>query len=112
LARVHELALIDSIVRAVDERIAPEHAACVRLQIGRLAGVEASALRFGFELCARGTACEGAALEIDDVEGRGRCRSCGAELEMRTLLEACACGGVDLEIVAGQELRIKEVEVS
>jgi hydrogenase nickel incorporation protein HypA/HybF len=108
---MHELTLTESIVRAVDERIAPEKAACVRLQVGRLAGVEPSALRFCFEICARGTGVEGATLEIDEIQGRGRCRQCGAEMELQSFLDACTCGSVDLVIVAGEELRIKEVEV-
>jgi hydrogenase nickel incorporation protein HypA/HybF len=108
---MHELAITESLVHAVDERVAPERVACLRLQVGRLAGVVPEALRFCFDICARGTALEGAALEIDETPGRGRCRSCGAEVAMESFLDLCACGSADVEVVAGQELKIKEVEV-
>jgi hydrogenase nickel incorporation protein HypA/HybF len=108
---MHELALVESIVAAVEDKIRPARATCVRLQIGDLAGVVPEALRFCFDICARGTCLEGASLEIDAVGGRGRCRRCGAELVMKSFLELCPCGSAELDVLAGQELRIKEVEV-
>jgi hydrogenase nickel incorporation protein HypA/HybF len=108
---VHELALMDGVVRAVAERVDGGRVTRVRLEVGRLAAVVPDAMRFCFEVCARGTALEAAALEIEEVPGRARCRSCGAELEVPDPLAFCACGGADLELLAGMELRIKEVEV-
>ncbi|HUK64896.1 MAG TPA: hydrogenase maturation nickel metallochaperone HypA [Dongiaceae bacterium] len=108
---MHELALMESIVAAVEERIQPARAARVRLQIGRLAGVMPDALRFCFDVCTQGTHLEGAALEIDEIRGRATCRRCGREVEMESFLDACPCGSVDVDLVAGQEVRVKEVEV-
>jgi hydrogenase nickel incorporation protein HypA/HybF len=108
---MHELAVAESIVAAVEEKVLPRRVACVRLQIGELSGVVTEALRFCFDLCTEGTALEGAALEIDEVHGRARCRCCGNELSIDSLLDLCPCGTADLELLAGQELRIKEVEV-
>lgn len=102
---------MESIVSAVEERTAPELVSCVRLQIGQLSGVAVHALRFCFDVCARGTRLEGASLEIDEVDGRGRCRQCGAALGMATFLDLCPCGSADIEVLAGKELRVKEVEV-
>jgi hydrogenase nickel incorporation protein HypA/HybF len=108
---MHELALMESIVAAVEERIRPARAARVRLQIGRLAGVMPDALRFCFDVCTRGTGLEGAALEIDEIGGRATCRACGGEIAMESFLDACPCGSFDVDLIAGQELRVKEVEV-
>jgi hydrogenase nickel incorporation protein HypA/HybF len=108
---MHELALMESIVAAVEERIHPARAARVHLQIGRLAGVVPDALRFCFDVCTRGTPLEGATLEIDEIRGRATCRQCGREVEMQSFLDACPCGSLDVDLVAGQELRVKEVEV-
>ncbi|HEX3903383.1 MAG TPA: hydrogenase maturation nickel metallochaperone HypA [Polyangia bacterium] len=108
---MHELAIVESVVTAVDERVGPARVTCVRLQIGQLAGVVPDALRFCFDLCTRGTALEGATLEIDEVDGHGRCRQCGGELAMTTFLDLCPCGSADLEVLTGNELRIKNVEV-
>jgi len=81
------------------------------LEIGQLSLVLPDAVRFCFDLVARGTACEGAVLEIIETPGRGRCRQCKKELALGDLLEACPCGHVDVEVLAGQELRVKEMDV-
>jgi hydrogenase nickel incorporation protein HypA/HybF len=111
LRAMHELALIQSIVAAIEERVQPARVDVVRLEIGELAGVSAEALRFCFDVCARGTALEGAVLEIEGVAGRARCRKCGNEVGMASFLELCTCGSAELEVLAGQELRIRNVEV-
>jgi hydrogenase nickel incorporation protein HypA/HybF len=108
---MHELAITESMVAAVAERVGEARVARVRLQIGQLAGVVPHALRFCFDACTRGTSMEGAALEIDEIPARGRCRRCGTEIAMASFLDECACGSIEVELIAGQELRIKHVEV-
>jgi hydrogenase nickel incorporation protein HypA/HybF len=108
---VHELAITQDMVAAVAETVGPARVARVRLQIGSLAGVVPEALRFCFDACSRGTPLDGATLEIEEIAARGRCRHCGAELAMMTFLDPCTCGSTEVELVAGQELRIKHVEV-
>jgi hydrogenase nickel incorporation protein HypA/HybF len=109
---MHELALADSIVRAVAERVGAARVVRVRLAIGRLTAVAPEAMRFCFEVCAQGTRLEGAALEIREVAARGRCRSCGADEELPDAIPLCRCGGADLELRNGLELNIDEVEVT
>ena len=108
---MHELAITESMVAAVADKMGPARVARVRLQVGRLAGVVPHALRFCFETCARGTMLEGAALEIDEIDARGRCRRCGAEVAVASFLDVCSCGSTELDLLAGQELRIRDVEV-
>jgi hydrogenase nickel incorporation protein HypA/HybF len=108
---MHELAVAESVVTTIVERLGDAHVVRVRLQIGRLAAVLPDAMRFCFEVCARGTPLEGARLEIEEVAPRGRCRRCGAERDYEDALTRCVCGEIALEIVAGSELRIREVEL-
>lgn len=108
---MHELAMMESIVDAVEEQVGPARVSCVRLQIGSLTGVVPDALRFCFDVCARGTTLEGARLEIDEIPGRGRCRACGSEMALVTFVDLCPCGSAELEITAGRELRVRELEV-
>ena len=109
---MHEMAITQSVVDAVSERIGPERVARVVLEIGRLSGVVPDALRFCFEICAKDTTLEGAALEIREIAGRGHCAACGADVALDFPAGVCACGSPELAIVAGRELRIKEVEVA
>jgi hydrogenase nickel incorporation protein HypA/HybF len=108
---MHELALVGRVVAAVASRVRPARVARVRLQIGKLAGVLPETVEFCFAICTRGTALDGAALEINEVRGRGRCRHCGADVTMETFLDPCRCGSLEIDVVGGKELRIETVEV-
>jgi hydrogenase nickel incorporation protein HypA/HybF len=109
---MHELAITESVVEAVAERLGESRAAKVTLEIGRLSGVVPDSIRFCFEICAQGTALEGASLEIVQIPGRVLCGSCRREFETNDGIGLCACGSADLAFLSGRELRIRSVEVS
>jgi hydrogenase nickel incorporation protein HypA/HybF len=107
---MHELALMESVVAEIGERLGDVRVSTVRLEIGRLAGVVPEALRFCFDVCTRGTSMEGASLEIAELPGRGRCGLCGGDRVVDSFVAICPCGG-ELMVVGGEELRLKNVEV-
>lgn len=112
---MHEMALCEGI-RGVIEDQAKAHGFAavrrVRLEIGRFAGVEKRALSFCFDVVMRGSVAEGAALEMVDLPGRALCYDCGQEVEIDDRLAPCPlCGGGRLMPVAGDEMRIKDMEV-
>jgi len=109
---MHELALTQSVVDAISDRIPDRRVARVCLEVGRLIAVVPSAMRFCFDACAKGTPLEGAVLEIHEIPARARCRSCARESELEGPIPLCSCGSADVELMSGNELRIKEVEVS
>jgi len=108
---MHELAITQEIVEILRARAGERKVRRVVLEIGRLSAVLPDAVRFCFDLCAEGTAAEGAALEILEPCGRARCRACGSEVTLERPFGRCACGGTDLEWISGEELRIREMEV-
>jgi hydrogenase nickel incorporation protein HypA/HybF len=108
---MHELGIVQDVIETVCESSGGARIARVVLEIGRLTAVLPDAVRFCFELASEGTLAEGARLEIVETPGRARCRACGAELALDRPFGRCACGGTDLEWLAGEELRIKEMEV-
>ena len=84
----------------------------VVLEIGQLAGVEAEAMRFAFDVCTEGSVAEGAELEIEATEGLARCQSCGQTAPVHACYGSCpSCGGTGLRIVAGREMRLKFLDV-
>jgi hydrogenase nickel incorporation protein HypA/HybF len=107
---VHELAIAESVVDAVVDRLGAARIGKVVLEIGRLSGVVPDSLLFCFDLVTDGTSLQGAVLEIVELPGRAECRSCGAEVELYDLLGLCECGSLDLRVLAGNELRIREVD--
>ncbi|MDB4959794.1 MAG: [NiFe] hydrogenase nickel incorporation protein HypA [Myxococcales bacterium] len=102
---------MDSVVETVVEELGSQRIAVVRLEIGELSGVAVDALRFCFEVCTRGTVLADTALDIVMIPARARCRSCGGEHATSSLMAACVCGSFDRELICGDELRLKEVEV-
>jgi hydrogenase nickel incorporation protein HypA/HybF len=125
--RVHELAIVEGLLQRVHEVLGPDQGggdgdgrggarvAVVRLEVGRLACVVPEALRFCFDVCCRGTLLEGATLEIAEIPGRARCSGCGAERNIESYVDVgvgiCDCGGTDLRVCAGEELRVKNLEL-
>ena len=112
---MHEMALTQSVVEIALEEARKAGAARVTrisLDIGRLSAIETEAMRFCFACIASGTAAEGAALDIEDVEGAGWCLDCGKTVPLSERFGACpACGGYRVQMTAGDEMRVRELEV-
>jgi hydrogenase nickel incorporation protein HypA/HybF len=109
---LHELAIAEGIVRVASEHAGTRRVAAVEVKVGRLRQVVPSALAFSFELVARGTPVEDAELLITDVAARGLCRACGHHSELPAFPLRCErCGGLDLEITAGEELHVEALEL-
>ncbi len=84
----------------------------VRLEIGALGGVDADAMRFCFDAVARGAIVEGAELDIHVVPGEGWCLDCAKPVEMYERFGACPhCGRYHVQVSAGDDMRVKELEV-
>ena len=108
---MHELAITQHIVEAVCEIAGAARVTRIRLEIGNLSGVGLDSIRFCFDLCTRGSVLEGAALQIDEIVGRACCFECRVEFLVENSIALCECGSSNVEILAGYELRIKEVEL-
>jgi hydrogenase nickel incorporation protein HypA/HybF len=109
---MHELAITQSVVDQISERLGDAKVTRVALEIGLLSGVVSDSVRFCFDVCATGTTLQGARLEIIETPGRARCRRCEDCFGVEHLFALCPCGSADLELIAGQELKIREVEIA
>jgi hydrogenase nickel incorporation protein HypA/HybF len=106
------MSITRSVVEICERNAAGRRVTAVTLEIGTLSGVVAEAIEFCFEACTSGTLLEGAQLVIEQIQGRGRCQGCGAESSVQAYFDPCAvCGGFGLEILAGEELRVKDLDV-
>ena len=109
---MHELSITRNIVAIVSERAIGKRVSSVRLVVGKLTGVDVPAVRYCFDLCTEGTPLAGARLDIDEVEGRGRCGACGIEVVLDAPLLRCGCGpDARLAVLAGEELLVRSMEV-
>jgi hydrogenase nickel incorporation protein HypA/HybF len=109
---MHELAITQSVVDAVNERVDGHRVVSLRLEVGKLSGVVPDAMRFCFEIAAGQTLLEGARLDIDERSGEAHCRDCGRDFTLSDLILLCPCGSADVAVTAGRELVIKSVEVA
>jgi hydrogenase nickel incorporation protein HypA/HybF len=109
---VHELSIAEGIVAIAERHAEGRTVTKVEVRVGHLRQVVPSALEFAFELVCKGTLLDGAELELEDIPARGRCRGCGVETTMSGFPLACSsCGGLDLEILAGEELAVESLEL-
>jgi hydrogenase nickel incorporation protein HypA/HybF len=108
---MHELGITQNIIAIVAEHAKDRKVSKVTLQIGALSAIIPESIRFCFDVCAEGTPVEGAQLEIETIAGLGQCNSCGKELPLSILAGICSCGSRDITCIAGQELKVKDMEV-
>ncbi len=109
---MHELSIAQAIVDVAARHAGESRVERVYVRVGHLRQVVPSALEFSFELCTHGTTLEGAALELEEVPVRVSCRGCAGESAPDGFPLACAaCGGLDVEVVQGEELQVESLEL-
>jgi hydrogenase nickel incorporation protein HypA/HybF len=114
---VHELSICEGILDVARGALdalppPPPPVSQVTVRIGRLTAVAPASLRYHFDLLVPGTVLEGATLLVEDVPIRGRCRDCGAAIEIETLSFTCpACGSGFVELTSGRELQVVSLDV-
>jgi hydrogenase nickel incorporation protein HypA/HybF len=109
---MHELSITQSVVEICEQNAGGRRVLTVILELGELSGIVPDAVEFCFEACTKGTLLEGARLIIDRVAPKGLCRDCGVEFPVSAYYDSCpACGGFKVELLRGEELRVKELEV-
>ncbi|GAA6622126.1 hydrogenase maturation nickel metallochaperone HypA [Scytonema sp. NUACC26] len=108
---MHELGITQNIVAIVSEHAQGKKVQRVLLEIGKLSAIMPDAVRFCFDVCAQGTVLENATLEIVEPSGLARCCQCGSEVTLEKLFGSCQCGSIHLDVIAGTELKIKEIEI-
>ena len=109
---MHELAIAESVVDTVTQRLPGATVTCVHLEIGALSGVVADSIRFCFDLATEGTGLAGARLEITEPPARCRCRACGAQFQPESPVVLCPCGSPDVAVLSGEQLKIVSVQVA
>jgi hydrogenase nickel incorporation protein HypA/HybF len=112
---MHEMALAESVLDLVEfraRRAGSRRVKTVRLEIGRLSGVEPEAMRFCFDAVAGGTLAEGAALDIVVQEGLAWCFDCARQMPLSARGAPCPeCGGYHLRLDKGSAMRVSELEI-
>lgn len=112
---MHEASLAGGVLQLVEDAARREGFARVRslrLEVGRLAGVEMRALRFALEAIAPGTCLQAARFDFDEPPGQAWCLPCARSVCIEQRGDACpSCGSHQLQPTGGTELRVIEMLV-
>jgi hydrogenase nickel incorporation protein HypA/HybF len=84
----------------------------VSLRVGRMRQVVVDSLTFYFEIVARDTLCEGARLDVVEIEAHLQCELC--ERGWKPLIPAFRCpdcGSSQVTVLTGEELEVDYIEV-
>ncbi|MEZ5652344.1 MAG: hydrogenase maturation nickel metallochaperone HypA [Burkholderiaceae bacterium] len=112
---MHELAVCQGLMREID-RVACRHGAhavsAVTVAIGDLSGVEPQLLAQAFTIARAGSVAGLAELRVERVAPRIACLICAAVCDAVANRLLCArCGSWRVEVVAGEEMLLKSVEL-
>ena len=113
---MHEMSLAEGVIGVVADAARANHPCSVRtvrLEIGALAAVELEALRFAFEVVKHGSVAEDAVLEIVQVPGSAWCMQCSCNVAIARRTDPCPeCGGWQLQVTGGEQMRVTELELA
>ena len=109
---MHEMSITQGIIDLCLEHAGGRRVRSLDVEIGELSSVVPEAIEFCFEACSQETLLEGATLTIIRIPGKGICQECRQETPLKELYDSCRlCGSNRVVIVAGEELRVREIEV-
>ncbi len=110
---MHEMSITQNMVDLCEEKAGGRRVVEVTVEIGELSGVVPESVEFCFAACTKKTTLEGARLIIERIPAYGRCEACGTDYRLQAHFDPCpGCGGYRVVVNSGEELRVKELEVS
>jgi hydrogenase nickel incorporation protein HypA/HybF len=111
---MHELSIAQSILDICDSNI-PDKSVKVKeieLEIGQLSGVVIEALETAMSQMIKNTIYQNAEIKINLKEALGKCISCGHEFKPEDYYSECPkCGNYGIELLKGDEMRVKSIEL-
>ncbi len=112
---MHELSIALNIIDIVNDTFAKakaERVNDIELEIGKFSGIELNALEFALQTSMTDIHLKNAKVEIITLDGKGICKNCKNEFIMKTLYDECpVCKSFDVDIIEGQELKVKSINV-
>ena len=111
---MHELGIITNLFTLIDE-VAEEHGlrkiTRITVKLGKLQQIVPDMLQFAFESVSKGSRAEDAALDVEYVPIKMKCRGCAQEFIVGDHLYICPeCEQSDLEMLEGTEILLESIE--
>jgi hydrogenase nickel incorporation protein HypA/HybF len=111
---VHELSICSSIADIAARHAAGRRVSVINVRVGQLRQIVPDTLVYCWGLVSADTPLDGSRISVESVPARIRCRSCGQVTDVGEIpVFACGgCGGVQVEVVAGEEFLITSLELA
>jgi hydrogenase nickel incorporation protein HypA/HybF len=113
---MHEMSLCEGVIEIIEAEARRQSFTRVKtvwLEIGALSQVEPDAMRFCFDVVAAHSVAAEARLEIVSSPGQAWCMSCVKTVAVERRYDPCpCCGGYQLQITGGDDMRLRELEVA
>ena len=112
---MHEASIALSILEKAKE-IAENHGStCINsitIALGGLSGIDSESLLFSFDAIKIDSPAEKAVLEIEEIPMKINCYDCKKNIILTDRFLICPeCGSINIEVISGREMLIKEIEV-
>jgi hydrogenase nickel incorporation protein HypA/HybF len=112
---MHEFSFALNIVNIAVEHAVKANASKVltlEIDVGKLSGIQVHALESAIKTTIKDTLLHGAEVKIYEIEGKARCKKCQTLFGTEEVYCACPnCKSFENELVQGQELRVRSIEV-
>ncbi|NLP43448.1 MAG: hydrogenase maturation nickel metallochaperone HypA [Peptococcaceae bacterium] len=112
---MHEYPVTEQIIKIASEKAKENNAikVChIALVVGEHSGFIGESIQMYFDIISRGTICEGAILEIENIKAKWKCPLCDITYMRQPYSFACPkCGQDGLPTNIGKEFYIKSIEV-
>lgn len=112
---MHELAIAESVIDLINAEAKDKgfHKVIgIKLRMGEYSGIVPECIREFFPIAARGSAAEGAELEIETIPAAFRCLDCGYEGAVDRRAACCPnCGSAAIRMTAGREFFVDSLKV-
>jgi hydrogenase nickel incorporation protein HypA/HybF len=112
---MHEMSLAQSILEIVDDTLSEENHNELKevvVDIGELVAVVPESLQFCYSTLIEQTAYRGSKLTINILPIEAKCKTCHRQVKVDKFYFICPqCQSQELEVIQGQELNVRYLEV-
>ncbi len=110
---MHEFSIALNIVDIAEKEVKKhqaERVETIELDIGKLSGIEPTALEFAWDQAVIQTVLENAERKINYIRGKAVCKECGETYEIDFVFDECPrCHSYQKDFLSGRELTVKSL---
>jgi hydrogenase nickel incorporation protein HypA/HybF len=112
---MHEVGIAQNIIEQVEKKVAEINQTVrvlkISVRLGKLAGVNAEALQFGFDIAKKNSRIPFAQIVVREIPASVSCPSCQKNYSVEKLESKCKnCGNGPLKIISGKEISLEGLE--